>query len=181
MVRRNQLKLYRGQGVVQKLWPECCQTVQFVTRESHFWKFLGKGKQLEGFEYSPISCKGGSRHLHSGGLSQTPAQRLSIPGPLGGLEVSLFSSSLGRCCPRHWTLDIPAGLAQCRVQVRPSGKVLWERLGKVVVFQTHSCLRRSTSYSYLINVRGFSFSRFTQCWLRKMDSICFVSNYDIQE
>lgn len=26
-------------------------------RQSHFWKFLGKSKQLEGFEYSPVLCE----------------------------------------------------------------------------------------------------------------------------
>lgn len=61
-------------------------------RQSHFWKFLGKSKQLERFEYSPVLC-----------------------------EAFLLSSSLGRCYPRHWNLDIPEGLAQYRLWVRPPG------------------------------------------------------------
>lgn len=76
------------------------------TRQSHLWKFLGKSKQLKGFECSPVLC-----------------------------EAFLLSSSLGRCCPRHWTLDIYGGLAQYMLWVRPPGKVLKERLGKVVDFQ----------------------------------------------
>lgn len=57
--------------------------MQFVTRENHFWKFLGcKGKQLERFEYNS-----GSRYLHPSGLSWTPAQ--STCGWLGGFHAQI--------------------------------------------------------------------------------------------
>lgn len=66
--------------------------MQFITRESYFWKFLGcKGKQPEKFEYSSVPCKDTPRYLHPGGSSGMSDRVFyaRTHGGLGGFSAQL--------------------------------------------------------------------------------------------
>lgn len=145
--------------------------MQFITRESYFWKFLGcKGKQPEKFEYSSVPCKDTPRYLHPGGSSgMSDRESLLCQDPWGAWRL-LCSAPVVVDAVEGIGLSIP----HCaRLWVRPPRQVLGKRLWSVVAFQTHPYPTRPTSHSHLINPKVFSSFSFTYCSFKKMNSMCF--------